>query len=181
VKHAAALLVLSLAACQSAVVPGGGTFEADASQVTVGMKMKMTENGITRAEVYADTARSQPGATLSQLTRVRLEFIMPSGARGKMTSKTGEYDPGSEVMVARGNVVLVIPGENGKGTRTIRSEELHWDQRGDRVWSTKPTSMEEEGRTLYTDNFTSDSRFTNVQGTNARSSAVKMGEGGFTF
>ena len=178
------LRVLALAllgACKPAVAPAAPTFEADANQVTLGMKMKMTENGITRAEVFADSAITPPGQTLTELRRVRLEFIMPSGARGKLTSKTGEYDPGTEVMVARGNVVLIVPGEKGKGTRTIKSEELHWDQRGDRVWSDKATSMEEDGRTLYTANFTSDSRFQNVQGTNARSSSVRVGQGGFQF
>ena len=41
--------------------------------------------------------------------------------------------------------------------------------------------MEEEGRTLYTDGFTSDSRFQNVSGKNASTSSVKVGEGGLRF
>jgi LPS export ABC transporter protein LptC len=175
-------LVLLLAACTDATAPNRtAAFEADANQVTIGMKMKMTEEGTTKADLFADTAVTQPGQTRTQMKVVRLEFATPSGKPGKLTSKSGDYDPGSGVMVARGNVVLIVPGEGGKGTRTIKSEELHWDQRGDRVWSERRTSMEEEGRTLYTDGFTSDSRFQNVSGKNASTSSVKVGEGGLRF
>lgn len=156
-------------------------FEADANQVTIGMKMKMTEEGTTKADILADTAITMPGQTRTQLKGVRLNFSTPSGQQGKLTSKTGEYDPASQVMVARGSVVLIIPGEQGKGTRTIKSEELHWDQRGDRVWSEKATSLLEDGKTLYTQGFSADSRFTNVQGTNARTGSVQVGDGGIRF
>jgi LPS export ABC transporter protein LptC len=176
---AAALL---LAACGQTTAPAAPTaFETSADQVTIGMKLKMTEEGTTKANLFADTAVTPPGSSRTKLTGVTLVFSTPSGKDGKLTSKSGDYDPGTNIMVARGNVVLVVPGEQGKGTRTIKSEELHWDQNGDRVWSTRATSLEEGGRTLYTESFTSDSRFTNVQGTNARTNAVQVGEGGIRF
>ncbi|MFL5386676.1 MAG: hypothetical protein ACJ8GN_29605, partial [Longimicrobiaceae bacterium] len=62
-----------------------------------------------------------------------------------------------------------------------RSEELFWDQKGDRVWSEKETTIEENGQTLITDGFTSNAAFTNVQGTNGRVKGVKVGEGGIRF
>ena len=174
--------VLLVAACGQTVAPAApAAFETSADQVTIGMKLKMTEEGTTKADLFADTAVTPPGSTRTRLQGVKLLFSTPSGQEGKLTSKTGEYDPGSGVMIARGDVVLIVPGEQGKGTRTIRSEELHWDQRGDRVWSDRNTSLEEGGKILYTQSFTSDSRFTNVQGTNARTNSVKVGEGGFRF
>ena len=175
-------VLLILAACGGGTSPiGTAAFEADANQVTIGMKMKMTEEGTTKADIFADTAVTMPGQTRTALQGVRLLFSTPSGQQGKLTSKTGEYDPATQVMVARGSVVLIIPGEQGKGTRTIKSEELHWDQRGDRVWSEKATSMLEDGKTLYTQGFTANSRFTNVQGTNARTGSVQVGDGGIRF
>ncbi|HEX8360352.1 MAG TPA: LPS export ABC transporter periplasmic protein LptC [Longimicrobium sp.] len=176
-----AMLAL-LAACGQATAPNRtAVFEADANQVTIGMKMKMTEEGTTKADLHADTAVTPPGTNQTQLTGVRLVFSTPSGKDGKLTSRTGQYDPASQEMVARGNVVLIVPGEQGKGTRTITSEELHWDQRGDRVWSEMKTTMVEEGKTLHTDGFTSDTRFQNISGKNASTGSVRVGEGGIRF
>jgi LPS export ABC transporter protein LptC len=181
VLRSAALAVL-LAACGQATAPNRtAVFEADANQVTIGMRMKMTEEGTTKADLHADTAVTPPGSNNTQLTGVRLVFSTPSGKDGKLTSKTGEYNPTSQVMVARGGVVLIVPGEQGKGTRTITSEELHWDQRGDRVWSEKRTTMVEDGRTLHTQGFTSDTRFQNISGKNASTGSVQVGEGGIRF
>jgi hypothetical protein len=84
-------------------------------------------------------------------------------------------------MIARGTVVLVVPGEGGRGTRTIRTEELSWNQTQDRVWSTVQTRIEEPTRTVITQNFTSDSRFTNIQGVGLTSENVRVGEGGLSF
>lgn len=178
----APVLLLAAAACDAGSGPvSTASFEANADQVTVGMKLKMTEEGTTKADLYADSARTPPGGSKTYLQGVKLVFNTPSGQQGNLTSKKGEYDPNSGVMLAQGNVVLIVPGENGKGKRVIKSEELHWDQRGDRVWSDRATSLQEEGRTLYTESFNSDSRFTNVQGTNARTDAVRVGEGGIRF
>jgi LPS export ABC transporter protein LptC len=175
-------LALLLAACSQTTAPNRtAVFEANADQVTVGMRMKMTEEGTTKADLHADTAVTPPGSNRTDLTGVRLTFSTPSGKDGKLTSKKGEYDPTSQVMVARGNVVLIVPGEAGKGSRTITSEELHWDQRGDRVWSDRKTTMVEDGRTLHTDGFTSDTRFHNISGKNASTGSVRVGDGGIRF
>ena len=168
------------AACgRSPAAAGTGQIEADASQVTYGMSMRVTEGGVLKADLQADTAVTPVGDTRTQLKNVRLTFFNPGEPPGKLTSKGGEYDQPSGLMIARGNVVLIIQGE--KGMRTIKSEELHWDQRGDRVWSTKPTSITENGETLFTKDFSSNSKFTNVQGTSASSSNVRVGEGGIRF
>src|SRR5215213_5377679 len=181
-KHilATILAAAALAACGRAPMnPGTGAIDAEASQVTYGMNMKVTENGVMKADLFADTAITPVGETRTQLKRVKLTFFNPGEPPGKLTSKTGEYDQTSGAMIARGDVVLIVPGE--KGMRTIRSEELHWDQKGDRVWSTVTTSITEQGQTLVTQGFTSNAKFTNVQGNNARVTGVKVGEGGIRF
>lgn len=156
-----------------------GTIDADASQVTYDMNMRVTENGILKADLFADTAITPVGDTRTQLKKVRLTFFNPGEPPSKLTSKTGEYDQTTGAMIARGDVVLIVPGD--KGSRTIKSEELHWDQRSDRVWSEKVTSITEAGQTLVTQGFTSNAKFTNVQGTNARVTGVQVGEGGIRF
>lgn len=176
---AIAALVLA-AACKepSAAVPVAG--DVSSNQVTVGMHLKITEEGRTKADLYADTAVTPAGETRSQLTRVRLTFFNPGKAPSKLTSKTGEYDQESGEMTSRGNVILITPGD--KGMRTIKSEELHWDQRGDYVWSDKLTTIVENGQTLISKGgFTSNSAFTNVTGRDAVVTGVRVGQGGITF
>ena len=145
------------------------------------MTLRLTEEGNPKALLKADTAVTPAGESRSQLNGVELEFETAGGGRGTLTSRTGEYDPESQLMIARGNVVLVVPGEGDQGTRTIRSEELNWDQPGNRVWSTVTTRIEENDKTVITRTFTSDSRFTNIQGTGLTSENVQVGEGGLQF
>jgi LPS export ABC transporter protein LptC len=175
----AAAGLAALAACKE---PPAGVPVADVSsnQVTVGMNLKITEEGRIKADLFADTAVTRAGETRSQLTHVRLTFFNPGKAPSRLTSKSGEYDQDTGEMTARGNVVLVTPGD--KGTRTIRSEELHWDQKADHVWSEKLTTIVENGQTLISKGgFTSNASFTNVTGRDAEVTGVKVGSGGITF
>jgi LPS export ABC transporter protein LptC len=178
-RIAAAAGLAALVACKE---PPAGVPVADVSsnQVTVGMNLKITEEGRIKADLFADTAVTPAGETRSQLTRVKLTFFNEGKAPSRLTSKTGEYDQDSGQMTARGNVVLVTPGDNGM--RTIRSEELHWDQKGDHVWSEKLTTIVENGQTLISKGgFTSNASFTNVTGRNAEVTGVKVGSGGISF
>lgn len=168
-----------LAACGPAPVSGPVTGDADTSQRTYGMNLKLSEAGVLKADVYGDTAFQRPGnPDVTELRNVRLTFYDAEGKKpGKLTSKTGEYDVRTGIMVARGDVVLVTHNERGE-KRTIRSEELHYDQRGDRVWSERETQVEEATRTLVTEGFTSDTRFTNIQGRNSKSTGVQVNAAG---
>ena len=118
-------------------------------------------------------------ADVTELRNVRLTFFDEKGGKpGTLTSRTGEYDVRTGIMIARGNVVLITHNERGE-KRTVRSEELHYDQRGDRVWSERETIVEEKTRTLVSEGFTSDTRFTNIQGRNSKSTGVQVnGAGG---
>lgn len=175
----ASLAALSLAACKGAAAAGPVAAETSSNQVTIGMNLKLSEAGVLKADLDADTAVTPEGQTKSQLKRVRLTFYTPGKPPSHLTSRTGEYDQDSGMMTARGDVVLVTPGD--KGMRTIRSQELHWDQRGDHVWSDLETTIVENGQTLISEGFTSNAAFTNVQGKNARVLGVKVQNGGLAF
>lgn len=183
IRLPAAALLLALAACGAAAEApvAAAPAETDPRQVTVGMEMTLTEAGRPKVDLEADTAFSRPGESRTELRRLRLVFHHPEPGRtpSRLTARSGDYDPQSAVMVARGDVVLVTQGD--EGPRTIRTQELHFDQRGDRVWSDVETSITENGETLITQNFVSNSRFTNISGTDARSGRVRVGEGGLRF
>jgi LPS export ABC transporter protein LptC len=175
------ILVLALfAACEPAPVSSAPVAaDADASQRTYGMNLKLTEGGVLKADLHGDTAFQRPGnPDVTELRNVRLTFYDQQGKKpGTLTSKTGDYDTRTGIMVARGNVVLVTYNEKGE-KRTIRSEELHYDQRGDRVWSERETFVEEAAQTFVSQGFTSDTRFTNIQGRNAKSTGVQVNQAG---
>lgn len=168
----------ALAACKAPPPAGPVAQDADASQRTYGMNLKLTESGVLKADVYGDTAFTRPGSSVTEIRNVKLTFYDQQGKRpGTLTSKTGEYDANTGIMIARGNVILVTHNEKGE-KRTIRSEELHYDQRGDRVWSERETMVEETGQTLVSDGFTSDTRFTNIRGKNAKTTGVRVNASG---
>lgn len=170
-----------LAACKGAPAPSGPVAaDADATQRTYGMNLKLTEDGILKADLYGDTAFSKPNTDVTEIRGVKLTFYDSEGKKpGTLTSRTGEYDARTGVMVARGNVILITHNDKGE-KRTIRSEELHYDQRGDRVWSDKETIIDEAGRHGVTNGFTSDTRFTNMRGRDAKSTGIRVNstEGG---
>jgi LPS export ABC transporter protein LptC len=174
------LALAALAACEAPPAPTGlPAAETDATQRTFGMNLKLSEAGVLKADVYGDTAYQQPGnADVTELRNVRLTFFDQGGKKpGTLTSRTGEYNVQSGVMIARGNVVLVTYDEKGV-KRTVRTEELYYDQRGDRVWSERETIVEKQGESFVSQSFTSDTRFTNIQGTNARSTGVQVNANG---
>jgi LPS export ABC transporter protein LptC len=168
----------ALAACKAPPPAGPVSQDADATQRTYGMNLKLTENGVLKADVYGDTAFTRPNTSVTEIRGVKLTFYDQQGKKpGTLTSKTGEYDANTGIMIARGNVILITHNEKGE-KRTIRSEELHYDQRGDRVWSDRETMVEETGQTLVTEGFTSDTRFTNIRGKNAKTTGVRVNASG---
>lgn len=176
------LAMAVLPACEAPPAPVGPVAEnADGSQRTYGMNLKLSEAGVLKADVYGDTAYQRPGnPDVTEIKGVRLTFYDEQGKKpGKLTSRDGEYDLRTGIMIARGNVVLITHNEKGE-QRTVRSEELRYDQRGDRVWSDRETIIDEAGRHAVTDGFTSDTRFQNMRGKNAKSTGIRVnaGEGG---
>lgn len=180
-----ALVLLAAAAaagCQEQTTQPRGkaanAMEASADQVFYGLRHKVTTDGVRKADLFSDTAYTRPNDPKVQLRGVRLSFYDENGApSGTLTSRTGEYDMNGGEMIARGNAVLVMQRDDGP--QTVRTEELHYDQKADRVWSNVNTSVEEKGRRVTTQTFESDTRFQRIRGTNARSGNIPVqGTGG---
>jgi LPS export ABC transporter protein LptC len=172
------LLLGVLAACGTAATPAAPIEGVvDGSQRTFGMNLKLTEEGTLKADLHGDTAFQRPGTDVTEIRGVRLTFATGDGVRpAELTSATGEYDGSSGIMVARGNVVLITHNERGE-RRVVRTEELHFDQHSDRVWSDLETMVEEPGRTLISEGFDSDTRFTHIRGRNSRTGGVRVNQG----
>lgn len=176
-------ILLVAAACgrESTVPDAGADVELAADQIAYGVEHVMTKSGVREAILRGDTAYFRESGREVDLLGVSLEFFDPSGTQsGQLTARSGEYEPSSSAMTARGNVVLIVRTDNGE--RRIETEELHYDLRQNRIWSDQPTVSREGGVVYRGDSFTSDTQFRNlrVQGAST-SGGVPTGNAGITF
>jgi LPS export ABC transporter protein LptC len=160
----AALLAMSASACGEnadvATVPAH-YLEWDADGVVFGMIHRFTQEGLLQAVVHGDTAIEWRDSTVVALRGVDLTVYTEEGVeRAHVTSRRGTLDTRTERMSAFGDVVMIVPGEG----RRLESEELHYDPRGDRIWSDSSFVMTMPGRApIRGSSFTSDLEFRNFQ------------------
>jgi LPS export ABC transporter protein LptC len=167
----ALLLLLTAAACERQASAPTATEKAGnvpADIIAYDIQHTMTAEGVRRIVLFGDSAYQRPADPDVDVMGVRLTFYSDAGTKtGDLTSRTGEYNLTSGTMVARGTVVLNVLGE---APRRVESEELHFDLKGDRIWSDKPTTMRQGASVLRGNSFRSDTRFQNLTVSNARSS-----------
>src|SRR5256886_3457765 len=98
-----------VAACETGIKPTATIAAPDsADQVLLGMSHCVTDAGIQRAHVRADTAYFYSPAQTAELRNVHITFYDPRGAEtSTLTSREGTYHWRGGDMEARGNVVLV--------------------------------------------------------------------------
>lgn len=159
----AGLLALAVAACNGATAPVDDNYTPlPADQVGLGVEHITTDNGVRRSTLKADTALLYNDSAVANLKVVHLEIYNDNGThQATLTSETGDLNRNTNKMVARGNVVLVVHGPDG---RTVWTEELHYDPSQRRIWSDVHTrSRDARGADLTGDGFTSDDRFTNFR------------------
>ncbi len=164
-KRIAVLLacLLTVGACRNGTTAPALTedqTELPADQIIFDLDHKMTVTGVRKANLNADTAYLYRAGNNMELRVVRLTFFNEAGAEtGTLTAESGQYDPRSGTMVARGNVVLNT--RDTQGQRQLETEELHYHLDGDRMWSDKPVVLREGGTTVRGTSFTADARFQN--------------------
>jgi LPS export ABC transporter protein LptC len=178
------LTAILLAACgnQATTPSARETQILPADQIITGLRHTMSTNGIRRALLLGDTAYMQQSSSRIDLVGVMMTFYDEQGREaGTLTSRTGQFDARAKTMVAEGDAVLTTQGE--EGTRILETEQLHFDVDGDRLWSTVPVVMKENGRELRGTSFESDGQFQNVTVQNPESSDHPVGgsDGGIRF
>lgn len=158
---AAALLVaLSLAACQEdAVRPTATVTAADtADQVLFSMEHLITNNGVRRTKVLADTAYIYESTQLARLKTVTVSFYDAVGNESStIKADSGTYQMRDGSMQSWGNVLATTPDG-----RRLRSQELKYDARQHRISSDRPFTYDRGDQHLEGNGFTSDPDFRNV-------------------
>jgi len=161
-RYAWLLCAVVLSACDTGIKPTATISAADsADQVLTGMSHYITNDGIQRAHVRADTSYMYSPSQTAELRNVHITFYDTRGAQtSTLTSREGTYHWRSGDMEARGNVVVVrIDGA------TLRTEVLHYSQAKSQVSSDRPFVFDEPTRHIEGQGFTSDPDFKVVTAT----------------
>ena len=157
-----ALAILGSAGCTSKKEPPVATHSAladSADQIMYGARFKMTDGGLERAQLEADTAYFFDDNTRVELEKVHTTFFTATGAKDAvLTSQHGTYNTRTSNMVARRNVVVV--SEDG---RRLTSPELIYNQQRNEISSDSAFVMTEPNRRLEGIGFRSDPNMKNIR------------------
>ncbi|MCC7053829.1 MAG: LPS export ABC transporter periplasmic protein LptC [Gemmatimonadaceae bacterium] len=156
------LALAVLAGCQkpTGAAPARVATTADsADQVMFGMNMILTDRGVQRAELKADTGYFFDENTRFELRMVNTTFFNKDGSRsGVLTSRRGTYNTRANVMEARQNVVII--GADGK---RLTSPMVRFEQFRNTIVSDSPFVLVEGERRLEGIGFESDPQMLNVK------------------
>ena len=147
---------LGILGCNTGIKPTATISAADsADQVLYNMSHYVTDDGVERAHVLADTAYFYSPLQTAELRNVHITFYDTRGAAtSTLTAREGTDHWRTGDMEARGNVVVVRTDG-----ATLRTEVLHYTQAKNQVFSNKPFVFDEPGRHIEGEGFTSDPDF----------------------
>jgi LPS export ABC transporter protein LptC len=160
VSSALLALFLVAASCKSGTpVTATQAVLDSADQVLIGMTHFVTESGVLRARVRADTAYFFSNTQRAELRTVHVTFYDQTGRpTSTLTSREGTNHWRTGDMEARDNVVVV----RDKDGATMKTEVMYYNQVRNEVSSDKSFVWDEPGRHAEGDGFTSDPEFKKI-------------------
>ena len=130
------LLAVFTLSCSSAgettTLAATGDAEMDsADQVAFGFRTLLTDAGLLRAEIFADTALFLDQSTRASLRQVHGDFFGATGAKeATITARLGKLDTRGSSLEAWGNVVITsVDG------RVLKTQMIKYDQARNQVTS----------------------------------------------
>lgn len=179
VRASATVLVLAAAALAAACSNGtepritaANPLADSADQVMFGVSTMITNQGVMRAQLRADTAYFFDGSTRVVVRHERTTFYTNAGEQSAvLTSENGTYNMSSGQMEATRNVVVVTT--DGK---RLETSELKYDQRSNLVTGDSAFVLTQPTGRLQGIGFVSDPNLTNL-----RVKKVTTGGGTFTL
>jgi len=155
-----ALSALSALACEDTGVKPTTTIQpADsADQILEGFSHYVTNDGVRRSRVEADTAFFYESTQRNDLHNVKVVFYDIKGAESStLTAKRGTYRWQDGSMEASGNVVVVSPDG-----RRLATEVLRYDNATNTILTDKHFTFDKDDEHLEGNSFRSDPDFKNV-------------------
>ncbi len=159
--NALALLgVLLLAGCEETGARPTATMQApdSADQVLEGFSHYVTNEGVRRSRVEADTAFFFESTQITDLRKIKVVFYDLRGQEGStLTAQRGTYRWQDGSMEANGSVVVVSPDG-----RRLRTETLRYDNASNTISTDKQFTFDRGAEHLEGNSFRSDPDFKNV-------------------
>ena len=160
VRLSALFLITALTACEESGARPTTTIEApdSADQVLEGFSHYVTNDGIRRSRVEADTAYFYEGTQVTNLTNLKVTFYDLKGAESStLTAKRGVYRWQDGSMEANDNVVVVSPDG-----RRLATERLRYDNASNQISTDRHFTFDRADEHLEGNSFRSDPDFRNV-------------------
>jgi LPS export ABC transporter protein LptC len=158
----AALLLAALACRKQGAAPPvkrGTTMADSAEQVMVGVRTLLTDRGVQRGELFADTAYVFDDQTRFELRKVRATFNSSTGTKdGVLSADRGLYTQRESKLEGFGNVVIVTT----EGKR-LTSPHMRYLQAQNEVSSDSAFTLVEPGRDVSGIGFRADPQLTRIQ------------------
>ena len=154
------LVTMLVAACEESGARPTTTIQApdSADQVLEGFSHYVTNEGVRRSRVQADTAYFYEATQITNLVNVKVTFYDLKGAESStLTSKTGVYRWQDGSMEANGNVVVVSPDG-----RRLATERLRYDNASNQISTDRHFTFDRGDEHLEGNSFRSDPDFRNV-------------------
>jgi LPS export ABC transporter protein LptC len=181
-RHAALVLVVAMAVAagctKSASAPPVGAHDSladSAEQVMLNVRSLLTDHGIQRGEMFADSVYIFDENTRFELRKVRTTFNTSAGVTdGTMTATRGRYNLRQQILEGFGNVVIVT--NDGK---RLTSPHLVYNQLANEVSSDTTFTLVEPGRTVSGIGFRSDpqlTRYTILRGARGKGTFTLPGQ-----
>jgi LPS export ABC transporter protein LptC len=129
-----------------------------ADQILYGMEHYITNEGVRRSLVEADTAYVYETSQLADLRRLKVTFFDKGGVQTSIvTADSGTYLMRGGGMKARGHVVAITP-DGGR----LTSEHLDYDEKTNSISSDMAFVFDRTGQHIEGNAFTSDPDFRNI-------------------
>lgn len=157
------LIVLSSVAalaCEDSGVRPTTTVQAtdSADQVLEGFSHYVTNDGVRRSRVEADTAFYYEPTQVTELRKLKVVFFDLKGEEGStLTARGGTYRWQDGSMQATGNVLVVAPDG-----RRLSTESLRYDNATNQIMTDQQFSFDRGAEHLEGNSFRSDPDFRNV-------------------
>ena len=137
----------------------GITMADSAEQVMLGVRLLLTDRGVQRGELFADTGYVFEEQTRFELRKVRATFNTSTGTKdGVLSADRGLYNQRESRLEGFGHVVIVTT----EGKR-LTSPHMKYLQLQNEVSSDSAFTLVEPGRTVSGVGFRADPQLTRVQ------------------
>lgn len=158
-------VALAFAACKPKPAPIAAkkvVLPDSAEQMIFGFNAVLTNNGVNKGRLLADTAflYQEPTGTRAELRQLHATFFTALGADdGTLTAKQGTWHEGLKRLEGRGDVVIIRKDGN-----RLESQQLVYDDARNQIFSDSAfKSIQPNKRVLSGIGFESDPKLTNVK------------------